>query len=110
MGGSTGPHRAGPWRPVAAVVVTALSLVLAGFCVFMASLMTYGLYTWSEPQLDPAVAVPLLGIGLSLALGPLVMSLGERRRFWLRVALAVSISSVLIASLATWVPVAAGWR
>jgi hypothetical protein len=88
-------------------VVTALiSLVLAGFCYFMASLITYGLYTWTEPRLDPAVILPLVGIGLVLPSGPLVMSLGPRRAFWFRIALIVSLGGMVLASLMTWVPVA----
>ena len=52
------------------MVATLLSLVLAGFCLFMANLITYGLYSWTEPKLDPAVILPLVGIGLVLPLGP----------------------------------------
>ena len=95
-----------PWLGVAAVVATLLSLVLAGFCLFMANLITYGLYSWTEPKLDPAVILPLVGIGLVLPLGPLVMTLGPRRAFWLRLALIVSLGGMVLASLMTWVPVA----
>ena len=90
----------------AAVVATLLSLVLAGFCLFMANLITYGLYSWTEPKLDPAVILPLVGIGLVLTLDPLVMALGPRRAFWLRIALIASRGGIVLASLMTWVPVA----
>jgi len=99
-------NRPRPWLGVTAVAVTLLSLVLAGFCFFMASLITYGLYSWTEPKLDPAIILPLVGIGLLLPVGPLVMSLGPRRSFWLRVALIVSLGGIVLASLTTWVPVA----
>jgi len=95
-----------PSLTVTAVVATLLSLVLAGFCFFMASLITYGLYSWTEPKLDPAIILPLVGIGLLLPVGPLVMSLGPRRSFWLRFALIVSLGGIVLASLTTWVPVA----
>ena len=99
-------NRPRPWLTVTAVVATLLSVVLAGFCYFMASLITYGLYSWTEPKLDPAIILPLVGIGLLLPVGPLVMSLGPRRSFWLRFALIVSLGGIVLASLTTWVPVA----
>ena len=95
-----------PWLAVAAVVATLFGLVLAGFCLFLANLITYGLYSWTEPKLDRAVILPLVGIGLVLPLGPLVMALGPRRAFWLRIALIASIGGIVLASLTSWVPVA----
>jgi hypothetical protein len=41
-------------------------------------------YSWTEPKLDPAVILLLVGIGLVLPLGTLVMALGPRRAYWLR--------------------------
>jgi hypothetical protein len=80
------------------------------FCYVMVRLATYGLYSWTEPELDPVIVLPLVGIALAAPLAPMVMTLGERRRFWLRIAAATSAGAVVVASLTTWVPVALGWR
>lgn len=98
------------WLAVTAVIVTLVSLVPAAFCAFLVSLATYGLYSWTEPTLNSAAVLPLIGVGLTLPLGPLVMTLGPHRSRWLRVALFVSLGGVALVSLATWVPVAVGWR
>jgi O-antigen/teichoic acid export membrane protein len=95
---------------VAAVFAGLLSVPMLAVCYFMASLATYGLYSWTEPQLDPVIVLPLVGIALAAPLAPMVLTLGEHRRFWLRIAAATSAGAVVIASLATWVPVALGWR
>ena len=95
---------------VAGALVSVVSLALAAFCYFMASLMTYGLYSWQTPQLDAGIVLPLIGIFLSLPLGPLVLSLGSHGRRWLRVAAGAGLGGVVLTSLTTWVPVAAGLR
>ncbi len=95
---------------VAAIFAGVLSVPMLGACYFMVSLATYGLYSWTEPQLDPVIVLPLVGIALAAPLAPMVLSLGERRRFWLRTAAATSAGAVVMASLTTWVPVALGWR
>jgi hypothetical protein len=41
-------NRPRPWLGVTAVVATLWSLVLAAFCLFLANLITYGLYSWTE--------------------------------------------------------------
>lgn len=89
---------------VAAVVVGVVSLVPAGFCLFLASLMTYGLYSWQEAELDPGIWVPLLGSSLFLSAGPAVMALGRHRRRWLLIALATFLLAAVVSSAATWLP------
>lgn len=91
---------------VAAIVVAVLSLVPAGFAYFMAMLMTYGLYSWTDPQLEPGIWIPLVAAGGSLALGPAVMTLGSHRRRWLIVTAAMFGATVVLLSLLTWVRVA----
>ncbi len=95
---------------VAASLAGLAGLVGAAFCLFLANLITYGLYTWTEPQLDSAVVLPLIGIGICLPLGPLVMSLGPTRRRWWKIALVTSLSGLVIASAISWLPVALGLR
>lgn len=95
---------------VIAVFAGVLSVPMLAACYFMISLATYGLYSWTEPELDPVIVLPLVGIALAAPLAPMVLTLGERRRFWLRIAAATSAGAVVIASLTTWVPVALGWR
>lgn len=92
---------------IVATTVGILSLAPAALAMFMARLMTYGLYSWLEPQLDANIWLPLLGFSLSLCLGPAIMTLGPHRRRWLRVTLGVFVAAAVIGSLATWVPVAA---
>ena len=93
---------------VAGVLVSLVSLALAAFCYFMANLMTFGLYSWQTPKLDAGIVLPLIGVALTLPLGPLVLSLGSHGRRWLRVAVGASLGGVVLTSLTTWVPVAVG--
>lgn len=103
-----------PQRPVALVVGAVLAqlagLVIAGFCLFMALIVTYGIYSWSTPQIDIAIALPLIGIVVATPLGALVMSTGAHRRRWLIVAAVVAVSAAVLASAVTWLPVALGTR
>ncbi|WP_147264064.1 hypothetical protein [Desertihabitans brevis] len=92
------------WIRAAAVVVGGLSLVPAGFCFFLASLMTFGLYSWQEAELDPDIWVPILGASLSLSAGPAVMALGWHRRRWLLITLATFLLVALVSSALTWLP------
>lgn len=106
---STGPDtRTRPSRRliVVSVAVGLVSLVPAGFAMVMAQLMTYGLYSWQEPELDRDVWFPLLAFSLSLCLGPAVMSQGPHRRRWLKVTAGVFVAAAVVGSLVTWVPVA----
>ena len=92
----------------AGTVVSLVGLMLAAFCYFMASLMTWGLYSWQTPQLDPGIVLPLIGVAVTLPLGPLVLARGAHGRRWLRVAVGAALVGVVLTSLTTWVPVAVG--
>lgn len=91
---------------IAAIVVGVLGLVPAGFAMFMAQLMTYGLYSWQEPRLDCDLWLPLLAFSLCLSLGPAVMISGPHRHRWTRVTSTVFLAAALLASVVTWIPVA----
>ena len=107
------PPRTSPGRVVAGIVASLAGLVLAAFCLWVLCLMTFGLFGSSDPSVDGDIWLPLLGIAVTSPLGPLMLSMspvkGHGKR-WLTVAAIVSGGSVLLASLATWIPVALGWR
>jgi hypothetical protein len=102
--------RTSPGRIIAGIVASLAGLVLAAFCLAVANFMTFGLYSWQEPSVDPAVWIPLLGIAVTLPLGPVVLSVNGDRRRWLIVAGVTSLLGVLLASLITWIPLAAGFH
>lgn len=88
-----------------AVVAQVIGLAAAFFCYFLATLMTYGLYSWTEPTLDSGVWLPILGFSVSLGLGAWVMCLGPHRRRWLWVAIVTTVVGAVGLSLITWVSV-----
>ena len=95
---------------VAAVLAQLGGLAIAGWCLFMAWIVTYGLFSSSTPAVDPSIVLPLLGITLATPLGALVMSTGPDRRRWLIAAAVIAAVSLVTASLLTWLPVALGVR
>ena len=101
------PPRRTALRRTVAVLVGALGLACAYFCYLIAALATFG-FESSPARLDPAVVLPLVGVAVTVPLGPLVLSLGPHARRWRRVAVASSALGVAAVSLATWVPVALG--
>lgn len=90
---------------VVAIVLALLGLVGFAFMLFLGRLMSFGLYSWTEPQLDPDVWIPVLGGGVVLMPAPLVMSLGDHRRRWLIAAAAAFGVGAFAISAATWIAV-----
>jgi len=89
------------------VVATLLSLVVAGFCLFMANLITYGLAVLMDRAEAGSGCHPAAGRDRArAATGSPGDGVGPRRAFWLRSALIVSPGGIVLASVMTWVPVA----